>query len=239
MANDAATITMNMREVDRLKTVQAVVDRMTRVGQAAKRLGLSRRQMSRLMERYAAEGPAGLVSRKRGRPSNHQLTPEVSERATTLIRERYPDFGPTLACEKLRECHGLKLAKETVRVLMTAAGLWTPRRQRAAKIHQPRNRRACVGELIQIDGSDHAWFEARGGACTLLVFIDDATSRVMQLHFVPTESAFAYFEATKAYLEQHGKPVAFYSDKATIFRVAQVSTDSGAASRSSGGSCTS
>jgi len=227
MANDAATITMNMREVDRLKTVQAVVDRMTRVDQAAKRLGLSRRQISRLIERYAAEGPAGLVSRKRGRPSNHQLAPEVTERATRLIRERYADFGPTLACAKLRECHGLPLAKETVRVLMTAAGLWTPRKQRAAKIHQPRNRRACVGELIQIDGSDHAWFEERDVHCTLLVFIDDATSRLMQLHFVPTESAFAYFEATRAYLEQHGKPVAFYSDKASIFRAVRDSTDFG------------
>ena len=123
-----------------------------------------------------------------------------------------------MACEKLTECHGLKLSVETVRVLMIAAGLWTPRNQRAAKIYQPRNRRACVGELIQIDGSDHAWFEARSAPCTLLVYIDDATSRLMQLHFVPTESAFAYFEATRAYLEQHGKPVAFYSDKASIFR---------------------
>ena len=98
---------------------------------------------------------------------------------------------------------------------MIDAGLWKPRRQRAAQIHQPRNRRACLGELIQIDGSDHAWFEDRAEACTLLVYIDDATSRLMQLHFVPTESTFAYFEATRAYLERHGKPVAFYSDKAT------------------------
>ncbi|CAN7721572.1 ISNCY family transposase [Variovorax sp. LjRoot290] len=209
---------MTMREADRLKTVQAVVDRMLRVGQAALRLGLSRRQMERLVERYTADGVAGLVSRKRGRPSNHQLDPGTAERATALIRERYPDFGPTLACEKLRECHGLILAKETVRVLMMAAGLWTPRRQRAPKIHQPRNRRDCLGELIQIDGSDHAWFEERSPACTLLVFIDDATSRLMQLRFVPTESSFAYFEATRGYLEAHGKPVAFYSDKASIFR---------------------
>ena len=92
-----------------------------------------------------------------------------------MIRDRYADFGPTLACEKLRECHGLVLAKETVRSLMTAAGLWKPRRQRAAPIHQPRNRRAASGELVQIDGSDHAWFEGRAPACTLLVFIDDAT----------------------------------------------------------------
>lgn len=227
MATPAATITMSMREADRLKTIQAVVDRMTRVGQAALRLGLSRRQLERLIQRYRDEGAVGLVSRKRGRSSNHQLAPGVAERAIGLIRERYADFGPTLACEKLSERHGLTIGVETVRTLMTAAGLWTPRKQRAAKIHQPRNRRACVGELIQIDGSDHAWFEERDAHCTLLVFIDDATSRLMQLHFVPTESAFAYFEATRAYLEQHGKPVAFYSDKASIFRSVRGSTDFG------------
>jgi len=110
---------------------------------------------------------------------------------------------------------------------MIEAGLWKPRRQRAAQIHQPRNRRACVGELIQIDGSDHAWFESRAETCTLLVYIDDATSRLMQLHFVPTESTFAYFETTLAYLERHGKPVAFYSDKASVFRSTQESTESG------------
>ena len=186
MARTAATITMSMREVDRVKTVQAVVDRMLPVGLAAKRLGLSRRQLERLLLKYGAYGAAGLVSAKRGHPSNHQLAPGAAERALRIIRDRYADFGPTLACEKLRECHGLVLAKETVRSLMTAAGLWKPRRQRAAPIHQPRNRRACLGELVQIDGSDHAWFEGRGPACTLLVFIDDATGRLMQLHFTPT-----------------------------------------------------
>lgn len=193
---------MSMRELDRVKTVQAVVDRMLPVGLAAKRLGLSRRQLERLILRYKAGGSAGLMSAKRGRRSNHQLAPGVADRALSLIRDRYADFGPTLACEKLRECHGLIVAKETVRSLMTAAGLWRPRRQRATQIHRPRNRRACVGELIQIDGSDHAWFEDRAEACTLLVYIDDATSRLMQLHFVPTESTFGYFEATRAYLER-------------------------------------
>ncbi len=218
---------MSMRELDRVKTVQSVVDRMLPVGLAAQRLGLSRRQLERLVLKYKASGPTGLVSVKRGRPSNHQLVPGVADRALSIIRDRYADFGPTLACEKLRECHGLALAKETVRSLMTAAGLWKPRRQRAAQIHQPRNRRACLGELVQIDGSDHAWFERRGPACTLLVFIDDATGRLMQLHFTPTESAFAYFHATRAYLERHGKPVAFYSDKASVFRATRESTDFG------------
>ena len=229
MATPAATITMTMREADRLKTIQAVVDRMVGVGQAAQRLGISRRQIERIVHRYVVEGAAGLVSRKRGQPSNHQLAPGTAQRAISLIRERYADFGPTLASEKLLECHGLALGKDTVRVLMIAAGLWTPRKQRIAKIHQPRNRRACVGELIQIDGSDHAWFEDRAPACTLLVFIDDATSQLMQLHFVPTESTFAYFEATRSYLEKHGKPVAFYSDKASIFRSVRDSTDFGRA----------
>jgi hypothetical protein len=227
MATLNATITMTMREADRLKTVQAVMDRMLGVGPAASRLGLSRRQVERLVLRYAGEGPSGLVSRRRGNPSNNQLAPGIAKRAVALIGERYADFGPTLACEKLLECHGLALSKETVRALMVAAGLWTPRRQRAAQIHQPRNRRDCLGQLIQIDGSDHAWFEQRAPACTLLVFIDDATSRLMQLHFVPTESAFAYFEATRSYLEQHGKPVAFYSDKASVFRSVQGSEEFG------------
>jgi hypothetical protein len=101
------------------------------------------------------------------------------------------------------------------------AGLWIPRKQRPPSICQPRNRRHCVGELVQIDGSEHAWFEDHGPSCTLLVFVDDATSRLMHLHFTYSESTFSYFEATRAYLEQHGKPVSFYSDKAGIFRVNQ------------------
>ena len=111
------------------------------------------------------------------------------------------------------------LAKETVRQLMVRAGLWIPRKIRAPRIQQPRYRRACVGELIQIDGCDHRWFEERGPACTLLVYVDDATSRLMQLHFVKSESTFTYFDATRGYLELHGMPLAFYSDKASIFRI--------------------
>src|SRR5260370_37181270 len=101
---------------------------------------------------------------------------------------------------------------------MTGDGLWIPRRQRPPKIHQPRARSACLGELIQIDGSDHAWFEERAWACRLLVYVDNATSRLMALHFTATESTFSYFEATRAYLERYGKPVAFYSDRASVFR---------------------
>ncbi|WP_321907002.1 ISNCY family transposase [Burkholderia cenocepacia] len=213
-----ALVTLNMRELDRLKVIQAVVDTGLKPGRAAERLGLTVRQIERLVIRYRESGAVGLTSRKRGGPGNRRLDAELAQRALTIIRDRYADFGPTLACEKLRECHGIQLAKETVRRLMTEAGLWVPRRQRPPKVYQPRARRACLGELIQIDGSDHRWFEERAAACTLLVYVDDATSRLMMLHFTQTESTFSYFEATRAYIECHGKPGAFYSDKYSVFR---------------------
>ncbi len=212
-------VTMSMRELDRLKVIQAVVEHGLMVWRAAEKLGLSRRQVERLVIRYREDGPSGLGSRKRGHESNRQLPPGLEARARRLIRDTYADFGPTLACEKLRERHGIDLAKETVRRIMIDAGFWVPRKLRPPKVHQPRNRGACLGELVQIDGSDHAWFEERAPACTLLVYVDDATSRLMQLLFVPTESTFGYFEAARAYIERHGKPMAFYSDKASIFRV--------------------
>lgn len=212
-------ITMAMRELDRLKLIEAVIDGNIRPGRAAERLGLTDRQVRRLVERVRAEGPAGIVSRRRGKPGNNRLPADLANIALSLIRSRYHDFGPTLASEKLREVHGLYISKETIRSLMADAGLWIPRKLRAASVYQPRNRRHCLGELIQIDGSDHAWFETRGPACSLLVYIDDATSRVMHLHFTYSESTFSYFEATRRYIELHGKPQAFYSDQYSVFRV--------------------
>ncbi|CAG4929027.1 ISNCY family transposase [Paraburkholderia saeva] len=215
--NGRGFITISMHELERVKIIEAVVQRRLTVVLAAERLQLCERQVSRLVRRYEAAGPAGLISARRGQPSNRELPVDLRARAMALVRERYADFGPTLACEKLAECHGVTLAKETVRRWMRDAGLWIPRKLRPPKLHQPRNRRACLGELIQIDGSDHRWFEERAPACTLLVFIDDATSRLMALHFTATESTFSYFEAMRGYLEQHGKPVALYSDKASVF----------------------
>jgi hypothetical protein len=209
---------MTMRELDRFKVIQDVANGRLKPWRAAERLRLTTRQIRRLVTRLREHGPAGLVSRRRSMPSNNRLDSAKADQALSIIRDRYADFGPTLACEKLYECHGIRLAKGTVRSLMTDAGLWIPRRQRPPKIYQPRARRACLGELVQIDGSDHRWFEERAPACTLLVYVDDATSRLMHLHFTASESTFSYFEATRAYIECHGKPVTFYSDKASVFR---------------------
>jgi len=186
---------------------------------AAQVLGLTERQVWRLLKAYRLRGADGLISKKRGKPSNRRTPDDVRLAAMAIVKERYADFGPTLAAEKLREQHGLTISRETLRVWMLDAGLWADRVKRRGRVYQPRYRRECVGELVQVDGSEHWWFEDRGPQCTLLVFIDDATSRLMHLQFVQSESTFAYFNATQRYLEQHGKPVAFYTDKHAVFRV--------------------
>src|SRR6266404_1750785 len=212
-------IAMSRTEIDRMSVLQDLAANRIKVTEAATLMSLGRRQVFRLAKAYAQRGPEALVSRRRGRPSNRAYPGDLRDMATGIIRERYPDFGPTLAAEKLAELHDIHLARETVRQWMITAGLWKDRRARLKAVHQPRYRRDCLGELIQIDGSEHWWFEARGPQCTLLVFIDDATSRLMHLQFVESESTFDYFAATRAYLERYGKPVALYSDKHGVFRV--------------------
>jgi len=212
-------IAMSRTEIDRMSVLQDLATSRIKIAEAATLMGLGRRQVFRLAKTYAQRGPAALVSRKRGQPSNRCYAADLRDAAIGIIRERYPDFGPTLAAEKLAELHDIHLARETVRQWMITAGLWKDRRARLKAVHQPRYRRDCLGELIQIDGSEHWWFESRGPRCTLLVYIDDATSRLMHLQFVESESTFDYFAATRAYLERYGKPVAFYSDKHGVFRV--------------------
>jgi hypothetical protein len=212
-------IQMSDRELTRLRVMIDLADGRLTPEVAATLMGLGRRQVFRLRRLFEANGPPALVSRKRGRPSNRQHGESFHRTVVALIREHYPDFGPTLAVEKLIERHGLRVGVETLRQWMMADGLWVDRRHKLPSPHQPRRRRECLGELVRIDGSEHAWFENRGEMCTLLAFVDDATSRLMQLRFVASESAFDYFRATRDYLETHGKPVAFYSDKHGIFRV--------------------
>jgi hypothetical protein len=214
-----AVLSMSKQEFGRLEVLLRVQSGHLRVSDACVLIGLQRRQVFRLLRGLKRDGATSLLSKHRGKPSNHRFPAEVRTLALSIVRERYADFGPTLAAEKLAEHHGCSVSRETLRGWMIADGLWQDRRHRLPSPHQPRRRRDCLGELVQIDGSEHAWFEDRGPPCTLLAFVDDATSRLMELRFVKSESAFDYFRTTRAYLEQHGKPVAFYSDKHGIFRV--------------------
>lgn len=212
-------ITMSRKELARLQVLIDAADKRLSIDDAAALIGVTRRQAYRLLDVFRQRGADGLISVRRGRPSNRAHGAVFRETVLGIVRDKYIDFGPTLAAEKLREVHGLPVGVETLRQWMVGDGLWIKRRDRKARIHQPRHRRDCLGELIQVDGCEHWWFEERGPQCTLLVFVDDATSRLMLLKFVPSESAFAYFQATREYLETHGKPIALYSDKHSVFRV--------------------
>ncbi len=214
-------LTMSNQEITRLETMQRIKDKRLTQKEAARMLDLSVRQIKRLCRAYKARGAKGLVSARRGKPSNHCMNEQVQQQALDLLKEKYGDFGPTLAHEKLSEVHGVAMSRESVRKLMIEEGMWKPKRAKMPPTHQMRERRACFGELVQIDGSDHAWFEERGAKCTLLVYIDDATGRLLELWFVTEETFFAYCEASRHYFERFGKPVAFYSDKHGIFRVNQ------------------
>lgn len=215
-------VTMSDKELSRINVIQSVIEKRMRRRDAAHQLALTKRQTQRLMNRFRESGAAGLANLRRGRPGNHRLPESLKLRVLSLLHEHYSDFGPTLAAEKLRERHDITVSVETLRKWMTADGLWVPYSRRRPRVHQPRYRRDCLGELVQIDGSPHDWFEGRAPKCCLLVFIDDATGRLMHLRFGETESAFDYMMATREYLELHGKPLAFYSDKHGIFRVNNV-----------------
>ncbi|WP_288821796.1 ISNCY family transposase [uncultured Leclercia sp.] len=212
-------ISMSLKELDRLQIIPDSVSCQITQEQAADRIGISIRQVKRLVQRYRIEGPQGLISRRRGQRPNNAFTSEFRTLVISLVRDKYPDFGPTFACEKLREIHGLALSAETLRKWMVEEGLWRERRRKIARIYQRRQRRPCYGELIQIDGSPHDWFEERGPRCTLIVFIDDATSALMALRFAPAETTRAYMETLRDYLDKYGRPLALYSDRHSIFRV--------------------
>jgi transposase len=217
--------TMSQNELNRLDVVQQIRARRMSVVQAAALLNLSRSQVHRLLQAYAKDGAPSLISGKRGKPSNRRHSDEFRNTVLDLVRDNYRDFGPTLACEKLAELHQISVSKETLRQWMKEAELWTTRRERRRQVYQPRGRRDCFGELVQIDGSHHWWFEERGPKCALLVYIDDATGRLLHLRFAASENMFDYFHATKAYLSQWGKPLAFYSDKHGVFRTTHSSRE--------------
>src|SRR6516165_3240961 len=184
-------ITMSRKELTRLRVLIDIADGRLSVTNAADLIGVGRRQVYRLLDAFRAGGPDGLISRKRGQPSNRALGMVFRETVLAIVRERYADFGPTLAAEKLSKLHGLDVGVETLRQWMIGAGLWVRRKDRLKRIHQPRPRRDCLGELVQIDGSEHWWFEDRGPQSTLLVkFTASAEPEGAGLEIAPGMSRF-------------------------------------------------
>lgn len=212
-------IAMSTKEANRISVLEKLKTKHFTQEKASRILGISVRQVRRFLVRYRRGGTAALTHQLRGVSSNNQADPAVLDGAIVTIKDRYHDFTVTLAHEKLVAHHAFPYSRETLREAMITVGLWHPKRQSSPIIHGMRERRASEGELIQVDGSPHAWFEDRGPACTLLVYIDDATGKLLHLEFVASETTNAYFEATKRYLQHHGKPLALYVDRHSVFRV--------------------
>lgn len=213
-------IPMSEKDLKRLEVLKEVQIGRCKQAKAGRNLGISPRQVRRLVRRLEKEGPKGIVSKKIGAPGNHRLPPENTAQVVAFCRlPEHSDFGPTLTQEYLLQNGIASVSVSFVRKTMIQEGLWHSKKPRRARVHPLRQRRAQKGELIQLDGSDHDWFEGRGPRCTLLVFIDDATSETLHLKFVKSENLLDYFEATREYIEKCGRPEAFYPDKHSVFRV--------------------
>jgi len=229
-------VQMSSKELSRLEVIQRLSKKQMSQKEAGEILHVGTRQIKRLLKRYRKQGATGLISKHRVRKAANRILESVKKKGLGLLKTKYQGFGPILAHEKLVEKERLELSVESVRKIMIEKGLWKSRKLKKVVAHQLRERRACYGELVQIDGSPHTctcvrckcdWFEGRAESCVLLVFIDDATGKLVELQFVDSESFFSYSQAAEEYFKRCGKPIAFYSDKHGIFRVNQSSSGSG------------
>lgn len=209
---------MTKKELYRTRFILELSTGQYTTKQVAEQLGMSTRQVRRLRRRVELEGPSGLAHKSRSRPSGRALCPILKEKMIKLLRERYHDFGPTFAAEKLTIDLNNPISRETVRKIQIEIGLRKSKRSKERSYHPRRPRRSCIGELIQIDGSIHDWLEGRGPRMVLIAFIDDATSRVMHARFVEAEDTETYTRMLLEYSKMHGLPQALYSDKHSIFR---------------------
>lgn len=213
-----------MKETERIAIMNNLVEKRIKQKHASSQLGISVRQVRRMVKRYKQNGLAGLTHQSRGQVSNRAMDSFKRDQIVLLIKQQYSDFGPTLASEKLLEIQGISVSAEKVRLLMIEQGLWRVKQRRHVVIHTYRERRECVGELVQLDGSPHRWFENRSDPCTLLAYIDDATSRIMDGEFADYEGTFTLFSATEHYLKTYGKPVSLYVDKHSTYRINRQAT---------------
>ena len=210
---------MSRQELERKRLLDKAQDGLIRQREVAEELKVSERHVRRLLKGYREVGVTALISQRRGKPSNRKIPEEEEARVIELVLNRYHDFGPTFALEKLQEHHQVKLSVETLRKWMIEAGLWKGKQRRKPSHHPLRERRPGCGELIQIDGSPHDWFEGRAPWCTMILFIDDATGDPLFARFFPSETTVAYMVSLRCYIEKYGIPIALYSDKGSALHI--------------------
>ena len=212
-------ILLNEVEMDRLYILKQVAERHLTQEEAGQRLGVTSRQIRRLLKRIEVKGPKGI--KRKEILGNRAFSKAFKNSVMAVVKANYADFGPTFASEKLLEYNELSINRETLRQWMIEEGLWKKRSRKSARIHQSRERRPRFGELVQIDGSHHDWFEGRAPECCLLVFIDDATSKLLALRFEESETTLGYLRCLESHLTSYGRPLAYYSDKHSIFKTAR------------------
>jgi len=211
-------LTMSNREIDRLKVIQKTLDGILTWKDAGEILSLSERQIGRLCAKVRVNGNRGIIHGLKGRISNHRLPEYIVDEAVKIVKLHYPDFMPTFANEKLLENHKIRISVNTLRKAMIKEGIFRPKKSKQ-KHRLWRPRYSCVGMLVQLDGSDHDWFEGRGAKCVLLIFIDDATSRILYGKFIPVEDTVNLMLCAREYLKINGRPCAIYVDKDSIYKV--------------------
>lgn len=209
-------ITMSQRELQRLLVIRQVVERRLKQKKAGEVLGLSTRQVRRMQRRVEREGDCGIIHRLRGKPSARRISEKMRERVIRLYQEHYGDFGPTLANEKLRQKHRISVGDETLRQWLLQKGLWQSRR-RGRKHRQMRERKACFGEMLQMDGSHHDWLEGRGPRLVLMGYIDDATGKAFG-GFYDYEGTFPAMDGFARYIRRFGIPQTVYLDKHSTYK---------------------
>src|SRR5258707_8042373 len=209
-------IALSQRERDRLRVLHEVKQKQITQIEAASRLKVSDRHIRRLLFRLGEQGDRAVIHGLRGRPSNRRLTARFEQKIVERVRQRYADFGPTLAAEHLAQ-EGLSVSRETLRKWMAKASLWRPRAQRVKTIHVWREGRASFGELVMQDSSPFRWLEERGPACQLIAVIDDATSR-FYARFTEHDTTEENLRTLGEWLRRYGRPLAHYTDKNSIFR---------------------
>jgi len=209
---------MNEKERKQLIMFEKIVDGTISQKAAAKRLNVSDRWIRKKLKRYRKDGAKGLVHRNRGKPSPKRWCLKEQQLAIELLKNEWTGFSLTFTAEKLKEKFDITISRETLRKVFIQQELWKKKKSRP-KHRKWRARKRMRGIMIQLDGSPHDWFEGRGPYCTLLVFIDDATSEILWLEFVPSESLHSVMKAERSYLERHGIPESFYVDYGSVFSV--------------------
>ena len=209
-------VRMSVKELHRVSIINKVADKELTQVKAAEVLGLSTRQVRRLSKRVIAEGERGLIHRSRGQPSGRRLSESVKKRVLKLYREKYFDFGPTFANEKLFELDGIKLSAQTLRNWLVEAGIWQKRRK-VRKHRQWRQRKEHAGEMVQLDGSHHNWLEDRGPKLAFMGYVDDATSKVFA-RFYDYEGTLPAMDGFKGYVECYGIPQSAYVDRHSTYK---------------------